>query len=63
MIFENKTKAKKINVLCQKENQSLLKNFNRSIHFLKKDEMSSKQNALLVATELLFLQQIKANLA
>ena len=35
----------------QKENQSSLKNFNRSTHFLEKDEMSSKQNALLVATE------------
>ena len=34
-----------------------------SIHFLGKEEMSSKQNALLVAIELLFLQQIKANLA
>ena len=31
--------------------------------FFRKDEMSWKQNALLVATELLFLQQIKANFA
>ena len=53
MIFEKK--KLKINAVCQKENQSLLKNFNRNIHFLEKDEMSSKQDALLVATELLFL--------